>query len=79
MHVIDATRITDGERVFIKKISKRTEEISIAQIFSQDGLRKDANNHCVPVLDVFDDDENENIAYLVMPFLRCIENQPLNW
>lgn len=39
-------------------------------------LPKDPKNHCVPVLDVFEDNENHNVSYIVMPFLRAVDDPP---
>ena len=48
--------------------------MSIATFFSREDIRRDPANHCVPVLDVFADDIDSNISYLVMPFLRWIDD-----
>ena len=50
--------------------------MSIATFFSREDIRRDPANHCVPVLDVFADDIDSNISYLVMPFLRDIYLPP---
>ena len=36
----------------------------------------DPANHSVPILDTFEDLVDESISYLVMPFLRLIDNPP---
>ena len=36
----------------------------------------DPANHSVPVLDTFEDLVDKSISYLVMPFLRLIDNPP---
>lgn len=41
-------------------------------------LRDDPRNHCVPILDIFQDDEDESISYMVMPFLRLIDSPPFD-
>ena len=82
----DATRISDDKLVYIKRIStypreghKQTKnEGEIAQIFSESAVRKHPHNHCVPVLDLFPDDEEESISYLVMPFLRRSDDPPFD-
>lgn len=45
-------------------------------MFSQNRLRDDPTNHCVPILDSFEDDEDPSISYLVMPFLRLMDDPP---
>jgi hypothetical protein len=34
----------------------------------------DPANHSVPILDTFEDSVNKSISYLVMPFLRLIDD-----
>ena len=36
----------------------------------------DPMNHSVPILDTFDDPVDKSTSYLVMPFLRLIDNPP---
>jgi len=36
----------------------------------------DPANHSVPILDTFEDLVDNSISYLVMPFLRLIDNPP---
>ncbi|KAF9226771.1 hypothetical protein BS17DRAFT_806827 [Gyrodon lividus] len=61
---LDATS-QDGTFVFIKKIYKQ-----IALYLSSERLRKDPANHCTPIIDNFEDDEDQNIHYIIMPLLR---------
>lgn len=61
--------------VYIKRVKTGDEEVSIASMLYHESLRSDSRNHCVPVLDVIQDDIDPNISYLVMPFLR-IMNDP---
>ncbi|KAF9226733.1 hypothetical protein BS17DRAFT_697611 [Gyrodon lividus] len=69
--VCDATA-RGGAFVFIKKIysDEHPFEEQIALYFSSEALRKDPVNHCVPVIDNFEDYEERNIHYIVMPLLR---------
>ena len=39
-------------------------------------LRDDPRNHSVHILDTFQDDRDEKISYIVMPFLRLMEDPP---
>lgn len=50
--------------------------MTIAVMFSEDHLRDKPANHCVPILDLFEDDEDPSISYLVMPFLRLMDDPP---
>ena len=42
--------------------------------FSQPHLRADPRNHCIPVIESFSDDLLANVSYLVMPFLRDMDD-----
>ena len=74
-HVLDATRISDGSVVVLKKISRKVHpyEAEIGQFLSSEPLASDPSNHCIPLLDVLQDPEDEDIQLLVMPMLQmCI-------
>lgn len=68
--LVDATRIADGRLVYIKKVWTGDEESRIALVLCSYG---DATNHSVPILDTFVDATNPDISYLVMPFLREVD------
>lgn len=40
-------------------------------------LRDHPRNHCVPILDTFQDNEDPSISYIVMPFLNLFDRPPL--
>lgn len=71
--MVDATRVSDGNMVYIKRVKTGDMETQIACTLSSDALRQDPRNHSVPIEDVFVDDADPNISYLVMPFLRDID------
>ncbi|GBE79197.1 hypothetical protein SCP_0203940 [Sparassis crispa] len=75
-HLIDATRLSDGALVHIKRVNTGDNESQIATMLSSDALRNDPRNHCVPILEVIQDTDDETISYMVMPFLRFIDNPP---
>lgn len=54
-------------------------EIKIATLFSTEALRDDPENHCVPILDTFQDDSDPSFAYIVMPFLRLMDDPPFEY
>lgn len=58
----------------MKRVKTGNEEQNIAAYFSEAPRRDDTRNHCVPVLDSFQDDEDSAISYIVMPFLRPIDD-----
>jgi hypothetical protein len=70
--VMDATRISDGKLVMLKQIRKSLHpfEIEIAQFLSSEPQASDPRNHSVPILEVLQDPEDEDLSLLVMPFLK---------
>ena len=62
--------------MYIKRVETESAEEQIALLFSRDGVRDNPRNHCVPVLDVFQDDEDPDLSYMVMPFLHPIMHLP---
>lgn len=62
--------------VYIKRIQTNSNEHRIAILFTDARLRSDRRNHCVPVLEIFQDDEDGGISYMVMPFLRLADDPP---
>ena len=75
-NIIDARRANDNLLVCIKRVSTKTHEVETAMLFSQPALRSDPRNHCIPILDVIPDEQDEYIAYLVMPFYRMMDDPP---
>lgn len=71
---MDAVRISDGRRVVMKRTRPSSPEGSIARYLTS--LPDHPSNHCVPILDVFSDDDNSNIDYIVMPMLREFYDPP---
>ncbi|KAI0356689.1 hypothetical protein OH77DRAFT_1520182 [Trametes cingulata] len=73
-NVIDATRIQDNNLVYIKRVQTNSDEWTIATKFSSGELRHDPMNHCVPILDHFLNPGKPTETFLVMPFLRYIND-----
>lgn len=48
-------------------------------MLSSPPLRDDPQNHSVPILDAFPDDEDAKISYIVMPFLHQIDKPEFRW
>ncbi|TBU31673.1 kinase-like domain-containing protein [Dichomitus squalens] len=70
--LIDATRVADGATVVLKQVL-RTEhpyEVEITQFLSSEPLKSNPKNHCVPVHEVLQILDDDNIQILVMPLLR---------
>ncbi|EMD33666.1 hypothetical protein CERSUDRAFT_56679 [Gelatoporia subvermispora B] len=78
--ILDATRISDGKVVMLKKISKQLHpyEIPIGEFFSSEPVASDPRNHCVPIIDVMQDPDEEDLQIIVMPLLRLWNDPPFN-
>ena len=79
LQLLDATRIEDGKLVCIKLTYTNQEESRIAQLLYNESTRSDPRNHCVPILDVFQDNIDPTITYVVMPFLRQMDDPPFEF
>ncbi|KAJ7665948.1 kinase-like domain-containing protein [Mycena polygramma] len=68
-HIMDAERIRDGQQVMLKWVSKKTHphEVDIGRLFSTPALAKNPKNHCIPILDVLQDPQDEDKQIIVMP------------
>lgn len=75
---MDARRMSDDALVYIKRMKTGGNESRIATMLSAEHLRKDPRNHSVPIIDLFQDDEDPEISYMVMPFLRLIDRPPFD-
>lgn len=64
--------------VYIKRVTTDDSEVRIATYLSQDLFRQDPHNHSVPILDLFQDSENPDILYMVMPFLSLADQPPFD-
>lgn len=73
---MDAIRISDGEMVFIKRVKTGDDESRIALYLSDNTFRRAPQNHCVPIIDYFEDSDDPSISYLVMPFLSSVDGPP---
>ena len=52
--------------------------MEISQLLSSEPLVSDPRNHTVPILEVLDDPEDTDIAYIVMPMLTACYAPPFN-
>jgi hypothetical protein len=73
---MDATRISDNFLVYIKRVPTQSAELRIALMLSSEALQKDSRNHCVSILDHFEDEDDRSISYMVMPFLLSVNKPP---
>lgn len=74
---MDATRVSDSTVVYIKRVDTLSEELRIALMLGTGDLQQDPKNHCVPVLEHFEDDEDSSISYMVMPYLYSLDKPPV--
>ena len=74
--LVDAIHEATGKRVYIKEVATDGEELNIAQMLRQEEWVGDPRNHCVPVTQVFKDHNDPNVSYMVMPFLRPMDDPP---
>lgn len=74
---MDATRISDGSRVYIKRTPAGSQELQILAYLNSAELRQDPRNHCIVLLDVLRDTSDPDIAFMVMPFMKYIDSPPM--
>ncbi|KAL4244500.1 Protein kinase-like domain superfamily protein [Abortiporus biennis] len=77
--VMDATRISDGEMVMLKKVlpSVHPHEADITRYFSTEPVKSHPQNRCVPLLDMFEVPDltgADRTIIMVFPFLRYLDN-----
>ena len=61
--------------MYLKRVKTGSKELSVAVFFSQKPQKGAPDNHCVPILDTFEDPD-EDVTYMVMPFLRYADDPP---
>ncbi|KAI0316331.1 kinase-like domain-containing protein [Amylostereum chailletii] len=76
LKVMDATRISDGKSVYIKQVATGDQESAIACYFSSEEMRRHPDNHSIPILDLFPDESDPSISFMVMPFFRDLDDPP---
>lgn len=70
---MDARRIADDLPVYIKRVNTGDNESWIASMLSSEPLRQDPRNHGASVIEIFRDDDDPGVSYMVMPLLRLID------
>jgi len=75
---MDAVR-EDGTLVALKRVhpSKQSDEVEIGRLFSSEPLARDPSNYCVPILDVLQPPDDNDLVFLVMPLLYDYDIAPL--
>lgn len=74
---MDATRISDGTLVYIKRTPVSSEELQILSYLNSEEIRQDPRNHCIALLDMLRDAADPNITFMVMPFMKYIDSPPM--
>ena len=65
--------------VYIKRVETGDTESEIATMLSTEDLLRDPRNHSVPILELIRDPDDPNISYMVMPFLRLMDDPPFEY
>jgi hypothetical protein len=76
-HVLDATRVTDGVKVVLKRVHSDGDEVQIALHLSSVEMSSDPRNRTVPILDVITLPDDKYVL-LVMPYLRIFNTPPFH-
>jgi len=76
---VDAIHEATGKTVYIKEVETDSEELRIAQLLVQEEWISDPRNRCIPVMKVFKDHKDPTVSYMVMPFLRPVDNPPFEY
>ena len=73
---MDATRISDGRPVMLKRLPREEGpyELEINKFFSTEPLASEPRNHCVRLLDVIE--LPDDLPILVHPMLRPFSDPP---
>ncbi len=74
---MDATRLSDGKIVMLKRISDTTHpyELEVIRLLSSEPLASHPRNHSLPLYDVLDIPGEEHGNIIVMPLLGAF-NEP---
>ncbi|KAJ7177785.1 hypothetical protein C8R46DRAFT_1074931 [Mycena filopes] len=69
--IMDAERVSDGKHIILKSVSNKTHpfEVELGMLFSCPPLSEDPRNHCIPILEVLQDPEDNDKQIIVMPRL----------
>ncbi|KAG9220673.1 hypothetical protein CCMSSC00406_0003772 [Pleurotus cornucopiae] len=69
---IDAQRRSDGELLMLKRTKKSLfpHETEIGLFFSTEPISGDPRNHCIPIYDILQVPDDDEIQIVVMPMLR---------
>ena len=57
-------------------INRKDEEGFIAQMLTTKEMLADPRNHCIPVIEIIEDPDDDKLSYMVMPLLRHVNYPP---
>ena len=68
--------VKSNRAVCIKMIEKKTDELAIGRYLVPDCSQspQTRRDHCVPILDAFQDPISPDVSYIVMPLLRAFDD-----
>lgn len=73
-NVMDAKDVNTERSICIKRANGKSDEIEICRYLSSEKSLQNSKNHCVPLLDAFQDPRSPETSYLVMPLLRRFDD-----
>ncbi|TRM59175.1 hypothetical protein BD626DRAFT_572768 [Schizophyllum amplum] len=78
--VLDATRLSDGTVVMMKRVPKSISpgEVELTVMLNSPPQLSDPRNHCVPLYDVLQVPDDDDIQIMVLPLLRGHANPPFD-
>lgn len=71
LSVVNAIRASDMRRVCIKRVTEF--ELKLHTLLHEDTGKADPANHCVSILELISDNDEEGLLYLVMPALSRLD------
>ncbi|KAI0088690.1 hypothetical protein BDY19DRAFT_1071719 [Irpex rosettiformis] len=75
-NMVVATRIADGQLVHIKRMMQNGEYSNEAKniaLLREELYRVDPANHCVPILEILEDELNKRYSLAVMPYMHDVD------
>ncbi|KAJ7078440.1 kinase-like domain-containing protein [Mycena belliarum] len=75
--VLDAKRISDGEKVVLKRVSTRGKELAILKYLNRPSVRADPRNRTIPLLDVIHLPHTP-WSLIIMPYCREFNYPPFH-
>jgi hypothetical protein len=60
------------------RVATKGRELKVARYFSLESPRQSLKNHCVPMLDSFQNNKNKETSYVVIPFLIQMDDLSLD-